>query len=215
MAARPYGGTIPEPPAMRRFALFLSVTILCLLAWTLPVLACACCSNEGQRYVKVEKLEAHRLEVFKQLRFAKRARLYLGESDLGDVKGIERPADSYDLSVTFTGNRMQFAFRDDKKNEGTLTVAVPESISIFEVDPREPDGGKDRVGPLLYKEWKLIANFSGTGIFRSGNGGYQKIALIAQGRGNSCTDAESFTPWTLYIYGPAGEYLLFGELVKQ
>jgi hypothetical protein len=79
------------------------------------------------------------------------------------------------------------------------------------VDPREakPDRG---LGPALYKEWKLTAPASGTGVFAPGTGARQRITLILQGRGNRCTDASHFTAWTLVVHGPAAEYTLFGAL---
>jgi hypothetical protein len=88
---------------------------------------------------------------------------------------------------------------------------VPQNISIFEVDPHEsPDQG---TGPLLYKEWKLTGDITAFGAFDRANGARQKLTLILQGRGNSCTSAADFTHWTLVTEGPKGTYSLFGELV--
>ncbi len=66
---------------------------------------------------------------------------------------------------------------------------------------------------MLYKEWKLTGEVTGTGAFSATNGVKQSLTLILQGRGNSCTSAVDFTHWTLVMEGPKGRYSLFGELV--
>ncbi len=88
-----------------------------------------------------------------------------------------------------------------------MTLLFPDTISIFEVDPRDPDAPKNGLGPSLYKEWRLTASFAGTGIFKAGNGGYQRMTLIFHGRGLGCTEASHFNAWSLYIHGPLGNYL--------
>jgi len=108
-------------------------------------------------------------------------------------------------------NRWVFDFRDKAGGSGTLTLGLPATISIFEVDPRlgERPGGQ---GPTLYKEWKLSSAAAGTGIFAPGVGGGQRIALILQGHGNSCTSSSDFTHWSIVISGPRAQYTLFGDL---
>jgi hypothetical protein len=85
---------------------------------------------------------------------------------------------------------------------------------VFEVDPREekrmPEGGQ---GPRLYKEWKLTGKVQGTGVFSTGMGPEQRITVILQGHGNSCTTSEDFTAWTLVVYGPRADYSLIGNLI--
>jgi hypothetical protein len=196
--------------------LSLSAAAICVvLAWTSAALACACCTNPGQRFVGVVKAQPHQLHMIRSLKFAKDAELYLGEGDLGDVKGIANPASSYALTVVMEDKRFVFSFRDDKKNEGTLTLALTDTVSIFEVDPRDPAAPKNGLGPSLYKEWRLTAPFSGTGIFKAGNNGYQRTTLVFHGRGLGCTEASHFNAWSLYIHGPLGNYLFFGALAEQ
>lgn len=177
--------------------------------------ACACCTNVGQRYVENTRLDSYRRDLIRELKFASDATLYIGEGDADEIKGIASPSDRYTLAVTQQKDRFVFTFRDGKKNEGTLTLVIPDAIAVFEVDTRDA-AFKDRgLGPVLYKEWRLTAPFSGTGIFTAGNGGYQRITLIFQGRGRGCTDASHFGHWTISVHGPLGNYLLFGALEKK
>jgi hypothetical protein len=199
---------------MKRLLLSAFVAVPLAAILTSAALACACCTNPAQRYVAIEKMQPHRLDLVRSLRFAKQAELYLGEGDLGEVKGIVNPTARYVLTVTEEKSRFVFSFRDEKKNEGALTLAIPDTISIFEVDPRDPAAPANGLGPTLYKEWRLSAAFSGSGIFKAGNGGYQRMTLIFHGRGRACTDADHFSRWSLYIHGPLGNYLFFGDLDK-
>lgn len=195
-----------------RKAAILGVTLLA--TWLSSVAlaqACACCTNPGQRSVQTLRLDTTRRAHLEDLNFAPAADLYFGESDPDQVKGITHPSAHYTLQVTQRPEALSFAFRDKAGRNGTLSLALPETLSIFEVDPREdkPAGGH---GPTLYKEWKLTAKAEGTGIFKPGVGRNQRITLILQGRGNSCTDATHFTAWTLVVHGPAAEFSLFGRL---
>ncbi len=185
------------------------------LAQGSAALACACCTNTGQRYVENTKLQDYQRAILGEVRFAGTATLYLGARDTTDIKGIARPSETYAFRVDRQANRFVFSFRDEKKNEGTLTLAIPDAISVFEIDPRDPASPDRGLGPPLYKEWRLTAPFTGSGVFQAGNGGYQRITLILQGRGNSCPDAGQFTHWSISVHGPLGNYLFFGDLEKQ
>jgi len=185
------------------------------LAQTNSASACACCTHTGQRYVENTKLLPYHRSIVDELRFANQASLFVDERDLTEIKGIANPSESYSLTVTRQKDRFVFSFRDEKKNEGTLTLAVADLIAIFEVDTRDEPYKDQGLGPVLYKEWRLTAPFAGTGIFKAGNGGYQRITLINQGRGRGCTDALHFTHWTISVHGPLGNYLLYGEFEKQ
>ena len=175
--------------------------------------ACACCTNQGQRYSGLQKLDASRREQLDQLRFNAAATLYTGERDTGDIKGIARPASDYEMHVAQEGSRWVFDFRDKNGRTGTLTLPMPDSISIFEVDPRlDPrEGG---TGPALYKEWVVSAKAAGTGIFASGVRGNTRASLILHGHGNSCTGPEHFGHWTLEVKGPNADFSFIGELVR-
>jgi hypothetical protein len=172
--------------------------------------ACACCSHDGWRYVETEPLSARRTADIEQMRFAGAAKLMTGEAD-PFIKGVADASESYKVAVRRQKDRMVFAFRDDKGRDGTLTLVMPKTISIFEVDPRGAEKDK-RNGPTLYKEWKLTANAAGDGLFRAIVHPGQKLTLILHGQGNSCTSPDQFTDWTLLVHGPTQGITLIGEL---
>ena len=175
--------------------------------------ACACCANDGQRYVEVMQLDSERRAEVTAVRFAKEAKLYVGEAGPEIVQGIVTPSEAYALDVKWENGRAVFGLRDEAGREGTLTLTVPDKITIFEVDPR--DGSKEAGGgPLLYKEWKLTGGVTGAGVFNTGSATGQLLTLILQGRGNSCTTAADFTHWTMVMQGEKGNYTLFGALDK-
>ena len=174
-----------------------------------PAFACACCTNTAWRYVEIEKLESAKLTEITQIKFARDAKLKLGEGDEG-IKGLDNAEEGFKLSVLQHTDRWIFSLKDAKGRGGNLTLALPKIISIFEVDPR--DGKDTGHGPALYKEWKLNTNASGDGIFRATTGGSQKMTLVLHGRGGGCTDAGHFSHWSLLVYGPADKYTFYGDL---
>jgi len=174
-----------------------------------PSFACACCSHVGSRTVFLDTVSPSRLALIEQIQFARTAKLSLGEAD-PEIKGISEPSSDYELQVTRQKGRMVFAFRDPKGRSGNLILALPKTVSIFEVDPRDEDkeGG---LGPLLYKEWKLTANAAGDGLFATEVKG-QKITLVLHGRGRGCPDADQFTAWTLMLHTAKQGLTLIGPL---
>lgn len=188
------------------------------VAFSLPLgldeaLACACCTNTGQRYAGVQKLDASRRGQLDELKFSAAATLYMGERDTADIKGIATPASDYELHVAQEAGRWVFDFRDRSGRTGTLTLPMPDTISIFEVDPRT-DAREGGTGPSLYKEWMVSAKAGGTGIFAAGLRGNARASLILHGSGNSCTDAGHFGHWTLEVTGPNADFAFIGELVR-
>jgi hypothetical protein len=184
---------------------------LLVLAGSGGALACACCTNAGQRNVNVATLDSGRAAEIERLRFGGAAQLFVGEGGPESIDGITTPAESYTLTAAWQGDRLVFTFADAQGHTGTLSLLRPGKVSIFEVDPR--DGADQGLGPVLYKEWKLTSKAAVTGVFASGMGPSQVITLIVQGRGNSCTSAEDFSHWTLVVEGPKANYSFFGELV--
>ncbi len=193
---------------MRCFALALGIAVL---AGSRTALACACCTNEGQRSVGTVALDSGKRQQLESLRFGSKAQLFTGEADVEFVSGIVTPSGSYDTTAAWRDNQFVFSFRDDKGRTGTLALARPATVALFEVDPR--DGRDAGQGPALYKEWKLSAPASATGVFAPATGPRHILTLILHGRGNSCTDAGDFTHWTLVMQGPKANYSLFGNLV--
>ncbi len=169
--------------------------------------ACACCSFVGQRSTYVEKFNTQ----LEQFSFRSPAKLVLGERDDHPIPGMEPPVSDFTVTVAQLKDRIAFSFRDAKDRAGTLSLVRPQSIAIFEVDPRDTvDHG---TGPNLYKEWTITTGLAGDGIFRRSTGPNRRITLVLHGRGNSCTDSSSFTHWTLQVRG--GEraiYTFYGEL---
>lgn len=188
----------------------LALTIL-VLGGPAPALACACCTNEGQRNVATVALDSGKREEIESLRFGGKATLFTGEGDVDGIEGIATPSGSYQLAAKWRDDRLEFSFRDSLGHTGTLSLARPTTVSVFEVDPRDrPDKGQ---GPRLYKEWKLSAPAAATGVFRGGVGPRQILTLVIQGGGNSCTSATDFSHWTLVMQGPKANYTFFGDLV--
>ena len=175
-------------------------------------LACACCTNRAGRYVDVETMSAYRRDKIEQMTFAEEAFVAQGAADhpinLDDFGTTVR------LAVTQTRTEIVFAFRGDAGGTSDLTLAIPQTISIFEVDPRgsEPDAG---LGPAFYKEWQLTGTAKATGVLRPlVESRDQKVTLIVHGRGRGCTEVSEFTDWTLMIHGPAGKLTLYGALTS-
>lgn len=170
-------------------------------------LACACCSFVGQRSVYVQKYNT-RLDEFSSRSPAK---LVLGERDDHPIPGMEPPVEDFTVTVARLKDRITFSFRDAKDRAGTLSLVRPQTIAIFEVDPRDTvDHG---LGPNLYKEWTITTSMAGDGIFRGSTGPTRRITLVLHGRGNSCTDSSSFTHWALQVHGRGPPtYTFYGDL---
>jgi hypothetical protein len=186
-------------------------SLLLAIASSDRALACACCTNQGQRYVEKVTFDAGKREEVEQLRFGKKAHLYVGARGVESIKGIAYPSEHYALRVGWGDHSVIFTFRDYEGHWGVLGLTLPDTVSVFEVDPR--NGEDQGQGPTLYKEWKLTGKVTGLGAFKGSSGAGQLLTLILQGRGNSCTSAADFTHWTLVMQGPKAHYLLFGDLV--
>jgi hypothetical protein len=197
----------------RGLSLMLALLVLCL---TIPgavtsALACACCTNEGQRNVATVALGSGKWQQLQDLRFGSKATLFVGEGDVEGKEGITTPSATYRLSAKWQDDRLVLSFRDAAGHTGTLSLARPGTVAIFEIDPRDRPGRGQ--GPSLYKEWKLSAPAAGGGLFAPGIAPRQILTLIFQGSGNSCTSSIDFRYWTLVMQGPKANYTFYGDLV--
>jgi hypothetical protein len=200
---------------MKTIASILAVLVLVSL-WlalgTTPALACACCTDPGYRNVRVVPLAGSKRAELEQVRFANSAQLFVSAGGLEAVEGINTPSERYALKAEWKEDRVVFDLRDAQGRSGTLSLAIPLKLSVFEVDPRdEPDQG---TGPFLYKEWKLTGKAAGSGVFSAASGPGHLLTLIVQGSGNACTSADDFAHWTLVMQGPKANYHLFGDLLR-
>ncbi len=189
----------------------LVLSVMSIPGLTSPAQACGCCTNPGQRNVGTVALDSGKRQEIESLRFGGTATLFIGEGDADSAEGIATPADNYSLTAKWQADRLVLSFRDANGHTGTLAMARPGTMSVFEVDTRDhPDKG---MGPPLYKEWKLSAPAAGSGVFQAGIAPRQILTLILQGGGNSCTSAEDFSYWTLVMQGPKANYTFYGDLV--
>jgi hypothetical protein len=192
---------------IRSYAFVLAVMVLA----GSPALGCACCTHEGQRNVATVEIDSGKRQQIESLRYGDKATLFTGEGDVAATEGITMPSASYDLTAKWVDNLLVFSFRDKSDRTGTLELARPKTVSLFEVDPRDSlDVGQ---GPILYKEWKISSPAAASGVFAPGAGPRHFLTLIIQGRGNSCTSDIDFSHWTLVMQGPKANYTLFGNLV--
>ncbi len=192
-----------------RLAPFFAALPLVLLFHARDAAACACCSDPGQRTEASSKLDDYAREELEKLRFAKKTHLFMNAAGVQGIEGIDDPQREYDVTLARQGTRWTFTFRDANGKSGTLAFTMPGAIDSFFVDTHE---GKPGVDPLLYKEWRLTAPATATGIFASS--GAPMIRLVLQGRGNSCTSADQFASYTLQGIGPKARFTFFGPLVK-
>jgi len=197
---------------MKRHLHALASLASALVFWLTPdaALACACCTNRAGRTVDVEPLDGWRLDMIEQMTFAAEAFVAQGAAD--------HPIDLTDFGPTLqlaakqTKTEIVFAFRGEGGRMSEVTLALPDTISVFEVDPRgsEPDSG---LGPVFYKEWQLTGTATATGLLQPlVESGDRKVTLIVQGRGRGCTEASEFTDWTLTILRPNGKLTFYGPL---
>jgi hypothetical protein len=194
-----------------KFSLAAAVLLTFAVCGGKPVKACACCSNDGQRNVRTQKIDAYASGILSDIRFDEAAKLYTGE---GESDGGWKLAGSADFRLVVSKHDADWSFEfTQPETSGTLTFALPTTVTKFEIDPREAPAAPN--GPTLYKEWRLTAPGRGNGMFKDVTGGDQQATLILHGRGNSCTDATQFTAWTIVLHGAKLTTSFFGTLSAQ
>ena len=196
-----------------RWIITFSGTLLLLTLLSSSVLACACCSNEGQYSRSTGKISDYEMEIIKQIRFNEKASLFATERGLeDDAVGITDPKQDYVLTDSLSARVWRLLFKDNSRS-GMLKLSLPAHMESFQVDLQDGQtsaGG----GPLLYKEWRLRGLVTGTGFFRSGIVGPTQYQLVLQGRGNGCDNAEDFKSWHLEVTGKKAQYAFYGKLGK-
>jgi hypothetical protein len=204
----------PDVTAKLKISLLAVAIVLAISSASGDAFACACCSDDGQRYVKTQAINAYAAGVLADIRFADAAHLYAGEADIESIKAVAAKSRDFQLAVSKSETSWAFEFVA-AGGGGKLVFHMPENVTKFEIDPREPNTDTIRQGPLLYKEWRLTAKARGSGMFQGASGGGRQVTLILHGRGNSCTDAGQFNAWTLVLHGPKDTATFFGDLVAQ
>ena len=199
----------------RRLALVVHATVVTfvsmILAWPHPASSSPCRPERGFRNVEALPLDQGTLEFMQEVQFAKTATLYTGPPGIKSIQGIEAPSESYAMGVDWIRKRIVFSLQDAGGLAGSLTLSLPDEISIFEVDLLEgPDTSSS-----LYREWELTGKTTGTGPFEAAGDPGQRLSLILQGRGKDCiAGIADFQNWTLVMKGPKANYHLFGGLVQ-
>ena len=195
-----------------RFLIVVGVVGL-LLVLPVSALTCACCAEPGHYFSGPTDLNEETLSQLKRMRFARTASLYETAAGIEeDALGIERAQNSYTVVGSFLNHTWRLSFRAGSA-AGVLELPFPKQIWNYSADihDNKPSPGG---GPLLYKEWRLEGNVSGTGIFKSGIVSPTKYTLVIQGRGNACDNAEDFGNWRLQVWGEKAQYAFFGKLAK-
>jgi len=193
---------------------YFALAVVSLLVLTpVSTLACACCADRGYYFSGPRDFEEYSFGEFQRMRFAKTASLYLTEAGLEeDANGIEQPKQNYSLIGSLTNRVLKLSFRAGG-NTGVLELPLPAKIWNHAADIHDGKlsaGG----GPLLYKEWRLEGDVSGTGIFKAGTSSPAKYTLVLQGRGNSCDNAEDFSNWRVEVRGEKARYAFHGRFTR-
>jgi hypothetical protein len=168
---------------------------------------CACCTEEGERYERTDKVDSAQLVQLDRVRFSPNATTYTTPVDESELSA------SYSLSQSRKGRRWELRFKDDKGKTGTLAFTIPVTYTAFGVDLREQSENAG-LGPLLYKELRLTGAAQVSGVLKQGINGPARFELILQGRGRACTEAEDFKNWRLQITGARGSHIFYGSLGK-
>ena len=196
---------------LARSALGLALAIY-FLGQSSSALACACCTNEGQRNVATVALDSGKQHEIESLRFGSKATLFTGEGDVEGIQGIATPAGTYKaFGEMARGQAGAFVPRRRQPHRHVIVDASPNDLGVRGRPARPARQGP---GTTLYKEWKLSAPASGSGVFQPGIARRQILTLILQGRRQFLhLRRVDFTHWTLVMQGPKANYTLYGDLV--
>jgi hypothetical protein len=182
------------------------------IAQTSDALACACCTEPGQRLELTDTMDTYVRDELVRVRFAPTAALFTGVGFPDNIEGIVNPSDTpYSLRAAIRGV-VGFEFVDASRRVGRVQFKLPRTLTRFEVDPLAGSAAPPN-GPGLYKEWRISAPARLSGSM-SGRGAAAQATLILHGGGNSCTSAYDFTRWTLRVKGKGISFTFLGDLVR-
>jgi hypothetical protein len=184
---------------------------------------CACCVERGFYSLMRTKPSAYDIGLFDEMKFNKKADLYMTEAGYDGVKGlpdlqkeIEGDLDvTFEVAGTFLKKAWTMSLATNTGKKGTMLLPMPRLMTQYKVDTREEEHGDRGLGVSLYKEWKLAGTVgNATGIFRSA-AARTSYMLIFQGRGNGCDSSSDFGHWRLEITGPKADFTFLGGLDTQ
>ena len=196
----------PRPAALALAALLFPPLVL----GAGPVLACACCTDQGFRSVGSGPIGKLDWPVFHGLLFASTASVVFDPAASG-------PGLPEDLTVTVEqrkGRRLTFRFGSPTGATGTLAFDLPRTMGWFAVDPH-PEAASGPNGPVLYLEWTVRATPTATGMMSPFAGPGRRIALILHGHGNACPSVEDFHAWSLTLTGGRRPVTFTGALASR
>ena len=199
------------------------VTFLIVSMFATNAFGCACCSEPGTYALWTGKLRTYELDILKEIKFDKRASLYMTEAGFDTIKGLysiekdffeqtgETKDGNFDLANSFTGKVWTFTFKAPNGKMGTLRLPMPTQVTTFKADIH--DGSDKGLGPLLYKEYRFKGTVaSGSGFLGSSVASPTTYLLVFQGRGLACDEVSDFRTWNLEITGRRAQYQLYGKL---
>src|SRR5216117_705965 len=112
------------------------VLALIILGGARAALACACCTDEGQRNVGTVEFDSGKRQEIESLRFGGKATLFTGAGDVEGVEGITTPSGSYDVTARWLDNLLVLSFRHHAGRTGTQALTLPTPVSVFNLAPR-------------------------------------------------------------------------------
>ena len=175
--------------------------------------ACACCSDPGDRIEGNEPLANYTRDVLLDVRLAPTAKLYADAGFPDSVKGLRKPQDgAYRVTWNTADNRLLLAATDPSQAIGTISFPWPRRLFNLAFDPRK--GPERLIGPVLHREWRLDGDATLTGIFAAKHK-RAKAQLILQGEGNRCVNASDFKTWSLSLKGRDVAVKLLGKTVEK
>ena len=207
------------------FGKITSITIAGFLIssiFAVNALGCACCSERGTYALGTGKLTSYEMEIVKEIKFHKRASLFMTEAGFDTITGLssiekdffesgDNSEGDFDLANSFANKIWTFTFKTSKGKIGTLRLPMPTQVTTFRADIH--DGSDQGLGPLLYKEFRFKGTVAaGSGFLGSSIKAPANYFLVFQGRGLACDDVSDFRAWNLEITGKKASYQFYGKL---